>query len=81
MDIDEDYIQVKTLSDTIANAVIDAYKLRFQRMDHFEKSVVFSSLIKTLSSFLITLPPYERHEAIRASLILFDKILDEDQNW
>ena len=81
MEVDEEYIQIKTISDSVSESVVKAYRQRFRRFDLHEKSVIMSSLIKIMSSFLLSLSPDERGPAIAAMFVIFKELMyEEDQN-
>lgn len=81
MEIDEDFIQIKTLADKVANTVLDAYNARFRKFDAYEKSVILNSILKILSTFLMSLRIEDRVFAIQTVLAMVEKLMVvENQN-
>lgn len=75
MDPDEEYLQIKTLSEKVSKTIVNAYENRFTRFDSYEKSVIFTSLTDVLMSFVRRLSVDDRIFAVRSLLVLIDRIL------
>lgn len=78
VDIDEDFIRIKTLSDKVAETVLDAYHSRFRRFDQYEKTIIFNSLIKIITTFLMNLPIQDRVVAIQTLLSVVEQLMSPD---
>lgn len=78
MELDEEYIQIKTLSDKVSETIFNAYRNRFTKFDSYEKSVIFMSLTNVLMSFIMRLSAEDRVFAVRSLLTMVDRILSSE---
>ena len=78
MELDEEYIQIKTLSDKVSETIFNAYRNRFTTFDSYEKSVIFMSLTNVLMSFIMRLSAEDRVFAVRSLLTMVDRILSSE---
>lgn len=75
---EEDFVQIKALSDKVADTVLNAYHSRFRRFDQYEKTVIFNSLIKIITTFLMNLTIEDRVVAIQTLLSVVEKLMVPD---